>query len=135
MKKIKINIPYGLNQKEELKEIVKKLNSKLLSGSGVNEQQLFIGDYNTIEQGAFTIEVKKTGKKPIEYITCPICEITFQSDFYFKVYTNYGGVHKRHLLCSTDCQNELIEMCGVGRAGKTTKELKPVNLFFKRPNS
>lgn len=126
-----IKIPIGLSPKEEIREIAKLLNTKLLSGNGKSKQQIAIGDDVNVTELNSLIEIQRIGEKPAEYVKCNICGCEYQSNFFQKVFTNYGGKVKLIKVCSNKCQEDLINTCGEGRAAKTKGKLSPTILHFK----
>jgi hypothetical protein len=131
MKKINITIPDNLNEIQEAKLIQEKLTQKALSGNGNNLINKRIGDEVIVKDLVTQITIKRTGEKPVELMDCPICKTQFQNNFFNPVFTNYGGVIKRHKTCSNNCQQNFIEFCGDGRASVKRKDLKPLIDFNK----
>ena len=128
-KPIKIKISDGLSPLEESQEISSKLRQKLLASNANQFDKKRIGEGIDVKHLSTTIIIERTGEKPIEMVRCNVCGCEYQSDMYKPVVVNYGGKVKTIKTCSQNCQESLIELCGVGRAGKTKKELKPFRLW------
>ena len=125
-KPIKISIPFGLSAKDEVNAISERLIQKKLSGKGVNENKKQIGDRVDVHYLEQTIIVKRVPKeKIIEYVKCSACNCDYQSDLFFPVFVNYGGKNKKLKFCSVICQENVIDLCGEGRASKKNN-LKPL---------
>ena len=129
-KSITITIPDNLSKEDEVFAISKKLQQKALSTHGRQDDKKMIGDYNKVIDLTTTIVVKRTSKdKPIEMVKCTVCGCEYQNDMFFPVYVNYGGQNKLLKFCSEKCQEDVIEVCGEGRASKKRTGLKPVRTF------
>lgn len=128
-KPIKIVIAAGLTPMEESSEIAIKLRQKFLSGKGDQIDKKRIGDNIEISHLTTNIIIERKIDNLIEYVKCNVCGCEYQNDLYKPVFTNYGGRVKIIKTCSNTCQEDLIEICGEGRAGKTKKQLIPIRLF------
>ncbi len=129
-KSIRITIPDNLSKEEEIFAISKKLHQKALSSHGSQNDKKMIGDYNQVIDLTTTIIVERKSKeKPIEMVKCPACNCEYQNDMFLPVFINYGGNKKKIKVCSESCQNDIIDVCGEGRAAKTSRGVKPVRTF------
>lgn len=125
---ININISADLTPEQETIEISKILRAKHLSGSAKNKHQnIRIGQGIDIKQLQTTIIVNRVAKF-IEFVPCNVCGCEYQNDLFKKVFVNYGGKVKYIKVCSTSCQEQMIDMCGEGRAATSAKKLKPFRL-------
>jgi len=131
-KSIKIVIPSGLSDQEESFEIAKKLNQKLLAGNGRQKDKVRLGTEINIKHGKMIIEIERKVENVIEFIPCIVCGTEYQNTEFLPVFTNYGGKVKKHKTCSENCQNNLIDCCGYGRAAIKRNDLKPLINFNRR---
>ena len=107
---IKIRIPDNLTPSQEAFAISKQLSDKKLLGDDNNLKK--IGQGFTIKEASFKIEVERFSKeKVITFHTC-VCGNEYQSNFAKKYYTNYGGEIKKHLVCSDDCRETILDFLG-----------------------
>jgi len=125
-KSIKIVIPSDLTPEEEAFEISKKLTGKLLSGSAKQPDKMRIGNEINVSYLNTHIEIERKVHNLIEFIPCIVCDVEFQNDVFFRVWTNYGGKTKQHHVCSENCQESFISVCGNGRAAKVKSKLTPL---------
>lgn len=127
-KSIKITIPDNLSKEEEGAAIYSKLSGKLIENN-----KKAIGDFSVQELTTsltITVERKNMSKeKIIEMVKCPCCENNYQNDMFLPVFINYGGNKKKIKVCSSSCQKDIIDVCGEGRAAKTSRGVKPVRTF------
>jgi len=120
MKKIDITIDDSLTPEQEVFAIAKQLSKKLiLSG---NDKKL-LGTGYTIKEAKTQININRVFKektvKPIKTYVCPICQTIVDSKLHKPLFSNYGGSIKKHRLCSNECRDALIDICGEGRTSKT----------------
>lgn len=129
MNNIEINIPDNLTPDKELLLIAKKLQQKQLSGSGKTKEQLRIGTEVTVQHLQTQITINRTStEKPIEMVKCNVCGCEYQNNTAVHYWRNYGGKPKQVAVCSTGCQNAVIEFLGK-RAAKTKNKLSPIRLY------
>lgn len=128
-KNIKIVIPDHLKPGEEAALISERLHQKMLAGNGVNETVKRLGQQIDIKHLTTTITIERVGEKPVEYVMCNVCNTEYQSDTSTPVWVNYGGKQKKVHTCSSICANDLIALCGSGRAALKKKDLKPFRFF------
>lgn len=127
--KIKIKIPIGLSESDEIKMIAQRLTQKMLSGDGKNEQ-ILIGQYVEIQNIHTQIEIERVSPEPIiEMVTCNVCGSDYQSNLFSKYFHNYGGRIKMMKCCSSNCVDFMIDNFG-DRVAKSKSKLKP--LFIQK---
>jgi hypothetical protein len=127
MEKVNITIPDNLTHEQEIFAIAKALGAKMLPsgktkllGSGYEIQNI---------QTQITI-TREAVEKPIVTIECSVCKTIFEKKIGAALYVNYGGKPRKRLFCSTECCNEVINICGEGRAALNKKDLKPFRILF-----
>lgn len=128
-KNLKIVINDGLTLDEEVIEIASKLKQKLLASNANQVDKKRIGDEYKISHLTTQITIERKGLKPLELVPCNVCGCEYQNDMFKKVFVNYGGKNKIIKVCSENCQDDLISICGIGRAAKKKADLKPVRLW------
>lgn len=124
-KEYKIVIPDDLTPDQELVHIANNLRQKFLGDS----KQKRLGDSVNVKNLTTRITIERKGAKPIEIIVCNVCNGNYQSDMFKPVWTNYGGSQKLIKTCSEQCQQNLIDYCGEGRAAKSRTKLKSVRIY------
>lgn len=131
MNKIKIKIPDGLTPKEEVIQIAKRLNQKALSRSGKQNKSMLLGTGKDVEIQHIQTEIiitRVSKEKPIEYITCNVCNSEYQSDTAQTYWHNYGGKPKEVKVCSETCKHIVLQFLG-DRAAPTKTKLKRLKFF------
>jgi len=122
---IKIKIPSDTTDEQFGEVIKKRLNQKMLSGSGVNKNVKMIGQYVEVLQDNITIKVERIYNEPIiEMATCNVCNSEYQNTDAKYYFHNYGGKTKKVAVCSNECIDFMVENFGV-RVSKTKSKLKP----------
>ncbi len=126
MKKINIKIPDHLTPSEELQEIGKLLRQKTLAGNGRQMDHKRIGNEINIKDITTQITITRIGEKPIEMAKCNVCGCEYQNNFFFTVFTNYGGTTRKIKTCSEKCQTEIIilfpDRCSIKKS--TLKQIR-----------
>lgn len=108
-RKIMLEIADDLSPQEEVFHIAKLLSGK----KGIGNGQKLIGVGMTVKESSIEIEVRRIPKeKPLKTSVCSICQTVFESKRGLPLYTNYGGVTRKLLYCSTDCQSAMIDLFG-----------------------
>lgn len=129
MNKIEIKVPDNLTPEKEALLIAKKLQQKQLSGSGKSKDQLRIGTEVTVQHLQTQITITRTStEKPIEMVKCNVCGCEYQNNTAVHYWHNYGGKPIQMAVCSTDCQDAVIEFLG-DRAAITKNKLKSIRLY------
>lgn len=128
-RKIKIVIPDDLSPIQEARLISQRLMQNMLASNGSQLDKKRIGDQVDIRHLTTEITIERKGPKPIEMIACNVCGCEYQSDLFKPVIVNYGGKNKTVKTCSENCQTDLINLCGTGRAAIKVKDLKPVRFY------
>lgn len=130
MKTIKISIPDNLSEEKEVFAIAKKLQQKALSGNAKNKDVLRIGDNVDFKELQTQIIITRvSSEKPIEMVTCNVCNCEYQSNTAKYYFHNYGGKPQKRAVCSTECQNFMVENFGVRVAKSKSKLQSPINYF------
>lgn len=129
MNKIEIKIPDNLTPEKEILAIAKKLQQKQLSSGAKSNVQNRIGTSVDVQHLQTQITVTRTSnEKPIEMVTCNVCNCSYQNNTAVYYWHNYGGNPKQVAVCSDTCQEAVIEFLG-NRAAKTKSKLNPFRLF------
>lgn len=126
MEQIIITIPDGLSPEEEIVAIAKKMGKALAPP----KKQLAIGDGYTVKQLETQIIIKRepTSKLLVTQV-CSVCETLFEPKEGFILYVNYGGVTNQRRYCCEECRQQVIDICGEGRASIKKSKLKPTRTF------
>lgn len=131
MKKIiNIKIADNLNEQEEIFAIAKQLTQKHLSSGGQNKAVKRIGDEINITDLKTTIIIDRVStEKPITMNTCNVCGCEYQSNVAKHYFHNYGGNRKKRFVCSTECQQFMIDTFGCRVSKSAIKLPNPINYF------
>lgn len=123
MEKIKIVIPDNLTPDQELMAIAKQLGKKLLPKSGTK----LIGSGYEIKHLDTQINISREPvEKAITTRECVVCKTVFEQSKGKKLWTNYGGLQRKHYYCSDDCRNVVFSIAGSGRAAISPNKLRAV---------
>lgn len=126
MEQIIITIPDGLTPAEEIIAIAKKMGKALAPP----KKQIAIGDGYTIKQLETQIIIRRepTSKLLVTQV-CSVCETLFEPKEGFILYVNYGGITQQRRYCCEECRQQVIDICGEGRASIKKSKLKPARTF------
>lgn len=135
-KKIIIEIPDDLSEKDEAILIAKKISKKMLqiaaSGSGGKKKQKKIGNqqFDNFKLPTSQIEIVRMAPKSklSAMITC-YCGTMFNKKEGKPYFTNYGGIMRKNHCCSAECREVVIANFG-NRVSITKNKLS--HLFFDR---
>lgn len=132
MKTIKISISDNLSEEKEIFAIAKKLQQKALSGNAKNKEVLRIGDNIDVKELQTQIIITRVStEKPIEMVTCNVCNCEYQNNLAKYYFHNYGGKRQKRAVCSIECQNFMVENFGVRVSKSASKLAAPINYFRK----
>lgn len=130
--KIKVRVPDNLTEQEELVEVGKLLQQKMLSGGGQSKAQLKLGNEVKLSFNKTIIEIERYATAPVlKQMHCNICDCEFYEEKdrpRFRYYHNYGGMIKHNKVCSKECQEIAISI-NPNRIFKSRKQSSTVRLF------
>lgn len=128
-KDITIKIPDNLSPGEEVIAIAKKLQQKVLTSTGVNNDQKRIGTPLDISYLETNIKVIRENKeKPLTFCKCNVCGKDYQSDTAVYAWTNYGGTVRKIVTCSAACVETLVTF-SPNRISSSKKKLSPLRTY------
>lgn len=128
MKKVSIKVSESAKMPEVLNKITKGLmkqaaisyESKTLIGNG--------GEQVNVIDNEIQINIIREVKEHDKTFICH-CGTAYTKQAAVSYYTNYGGKIKRKHCCSTNCYEDVENMCGTGRVAMTKAKLSQIRAW------
>lgn len=129
-KTINIKIADNLSPEQEAFAIGKQLAKRALSSGGANKAVKRLGNEINVTDLKTTIVIERVStEKPITFQPCNVCGCEYASNTAVYYYHNYGGTRKKRAVCSTKCQQFMVDNFGVRVAKSASKLPNPINYF------